>query len=144
LRAHLDTIKPGDYVALLCFVEATHEIDEILQRIRSLIRDHKHCATTLGYGPRFLHSTGQLHKGGPDTGVVFQITAEDKIDFPVPGESYSFSILKQAQAFGDFRALTRRGRRALGINLNDNVAAGLKRLLDLTTEALTTQSATTS
>jgi glucose-6-phosphate isomerase len=144
IRAHLDTITPGDYVAVLGFIEETAQIDEILQRIRVLIRDHTHCATTVGYGPRFLHSTGQLHKGGPDTGVIFQIAAGDKIDFPVPGESYSFSILKQAQAFGDFRALTRRGRRVLGINLNDDAVAGLKHLLDLTTEALTTQSATTS
>ena len=144
LRAHLDSIKPGDYLALLAFVETTPEIDEILQRIRTLIRDHKHCATTTGYGPRFLHSTGQLHKGGPDTGVIFQISADDKIDFPVPEEGYSFSILKQAQAVGDFRALARRDRRVLGIHLQDNVAAGLRRLLDLTSEALAIQSATTS
>lgn len=144
LRAHLDSVKPGDYVALLGFIEETPQIDQILQRIRVLIRDQKHCATTVGYGPRFLHSTGQFHKGGPNTGVLFQITAEDKSDFPVPGEGYSFSILKQAQAFGDFRALTRRGSRVLGIHLNDNAVAGLNRLLDLTTEALTIQSATTS
>jgi glucose-6-phosphate isomerase len=144
LRAHLDTIKPGDYVALLGFIEATPEIDEILQQIRKLIRDHKHCATTVGYGPRFLHSTGQLHKGGPDTGVFLQLTADGRTDFPVPGEGYSFSILKQAQALGDFRALTRRSRRVVGIHLKDNVVEGLKRLLDLTTEALATQSATTS
>lgn len=144
LRAHLDTIKPGDYVALLGFIESTPQIDEVLQRIRTLIRDHTHCATTVGYGPRFLHSTGQFHKGGPNTGVIFQIAAEDKIDFPVPGESYSFSILKQSQAFGDFRALTRRGCRVLGIHLKDDANVGLKHLLTLTTEALTTKSATTS
>jgi transaldolase / glucose-6-phosphate isomerase len=144
LRTHFDTLKPGDYVALLGFFEATPEIDEILQRIRMLIRDRTRCATTVGYGPRFLHSTGQLHKGGPATGVIFHITADDKVDFPVPGESYSFSILKQAQAFGDFRALTSSGSRALGINLRADAVAGLKRLLDLTAESLTTQSATTT
>jgi glucose-6-phosphate isomerase len=144
LRAHLDTIKPGDYVALLGFIESTPLIDEVMQRIRTLIRDHTHCATTVGYGPRFLHSTGQFHKGGPNTGVIFQIAAKDKIDFPVPGESYSFSILKQSQAFGDFRALTRRGCRVLGIYLKDDANAGLKHLLTLTAEALTTKSATTS
>jgi transaldolase / glucose-6-phosphate isomerase len=144
LRAQLDTIRPGDYVALLGFIESTPEIDEILQRVRTLIRDHKHCATTVGYGPRFLHSTGQLHKGGPNTGVIFQITGEDKIDFPVPGEDYSFSILKQSQAFGDFRALARRGCRVLGIHIRDNTVTGLEHLLDLTTEAFIIKSATTS
>ena len=143
LRVHLDTIKKGDYLALLSFTEQTPEIDGILQRIRTIIRTHKGCATTIGYGPRFLHSTGQLHKGGPSTAVVIQITAGDKIDFPVPGEDYSFSVLKQAQAFGDFRALTRRGRRTLGVSLKDNSVKALERLLDLTHEVLTKQSATT-
>lgn len=144
IRAHLNTINPGDYLALLGFFEATPEIDHLLQQMRVLIRDHTHCATTVGYGPRFLHSTGQLHKGGPDSAVIFQITAGDKIDFPVPGEDYSFSILKQAQAFGDFRALASRDRRVLGIDLSDNVVAGLNRLLDLTAGALKAQSATSS
>ena len=86
---------------------------------------------TVGYGPRFLHSTGQLHKGGPDTGVFFQIIANDRIDFPIPGEPYTFTILKQAQASGDFRALVQRGRRVIGIDLRDNTIAGLKRLHEL-------------
>ena len=92
------------------------------------LRDSTRCATTLGYGPRFLHSTGQLHKGGPDTGVFFQIIANDDVDFAIPGEPYTFSILKQAQALGDFRALVKRGRRVIGIDLGDNTLEGLRRL----------------
>ena len=92
------------------------------------LRDVTHCATTVGNGPRFLHSTGQLHKGGPNTGVFFQIIANDAVDFAIPGEDYTFSILKQAQALGDFRALVKRGRRVIGIDLGDNTLAGLVRL----------------
>ena len=91
------------------------------------LRDATHCAVTIGYGPRFLHSTGQLHKGGPDTGVFFQIIANDATDFAIPGEPYTFTILKQAQALGDFRALVKRGRRVIGIDLGDNTLAGLER-----------------
>jgi hypothetical protein len=80
---------------------------------------------TIGYGPRFLHSTGQLHKGGPDTGVFFQIIANDQEDLAIPGEPYTFSILKQAQALGDFRALAKRGRRVIGINLGDDTLGAL-------------------
>jgi hypothetical protein len=99
-----------------------------LLEIRTSVRDRAKCATTNGYGPRFLHSTGQLHKGGPNTGVFFQIEAKDKTDLPVPGEPYTFSILKQAQALGDFRALRTRGRRAVRIDLGDDPAASLDRL----------------
>jgi hypothetical protein len=83
---------------------------------------------TIGYGPRFLHSTGQLHKGGPDTGVFFQIIANDNTDFAIPGEPYTFTILKQAQALGDFRALVKRGRRVIGLDFGDNTVKGLKEL----------------
>jgi len=114
----LGTIKPGDYIAFLNFIEDTPEIDRKFQEIRTQLRDTTKCAVTVGYGPRFLHSTGQLHKGGPDTGVFFQIIADDQTDFPIPGEDYTFSILKQAQALGDFRALSKRGRRVIGIVLN--------------------------
>ena len=118
----LDTIKPGDYIAFLNFIEETPEIDRKFREIRTRLRDGTKCAVTVGYGPRFLHSTGQLHKGGPDTGVFFQIIANDQTDFPIPGEDYTFSILKQAQALGDFRALSKRGRRVIGIDIsNDNL-----------------------
>ena len=136
LRAHLATVKQGDYIALLNYIEETPAIEARLQEIRTLLRDTTKCATTTGYGPRFLHSTGQMHKGGPDTGVFFQITAKDERDFPVPGEPYSFSILKQAQALGDFRSLVAHGRRALRVDLGADVLAGLQRLHELIAAAL--------
>ena len=85
IREQLGKIKPHDYIALLAYVEETPEIDAAIQSIRKHLRDATHCATTTGYGPRFLHSTGQLHKGGPDSGVFFQLAAPDKVDLPVPG-----------------------------------------------------------
>jgi transaldolase/glucose-6-phosphate isomerase len=136
LRAHLATVKQGDYIALLNYIEETPAIEARLQEIRTLLRDTTKCATTTGFGPRFLHSTGQMHKGGPDTGVFFQITARDKHDFPVPGEPYSFSILKQAQALGDFRSLVAHGRRALRVDLGADLPAGLQRLHELIVAAL--------
>jgi glucose-6-phosphate isomerase len=136
LRAHLSTIKQGDYVALLNYVEETGAIDSEFEEIRRILRDATRCATTVGYGPRFLHSTGQLHKGGPDTGVFLQITANDKTDFAVPGESYTFSVLKQAQALGDFRSLSARRRRAIRVDLGNDTVRGLARLRELIKEAL--------
>jgi len=131
LRDHLATSKPGDYIAFLNYIEETPETDRQFQALRTQLRDSTHCATTVGYGPRFLHSTGQLHKGGPDTGVFFQIIANDAVDFAIPGEPYTFAILKQAQALGDFRALVKRGRRVIGIDLSDNTSRGLARLAEL-------------
>ena len=131
LRAHCAKIKPGDYVALLAYVEETPETEAALQKIRTSIRDATHCATTTGFGPRFLHSTGQLHKGGPASGVFIQITAPDKIDFPVPKAPYTFSILKDAQALGDFQSLQKHGRRAIRIDLGTDVVAGLAKLQEL-------------
>jgi hypothetical protein len=131
LRRHLATIKPGDYIAFLNYIEETEEIDQRLQELRGKLRDATHSAVTIGYGPRFLHSTGQLHKGGPDTGVFFQIIANDNTDFAIPGEPYTFTILKQAQALGDFRALVKRGRRVIGIDLGDNTLKGLEELKDV-------------
>ena len=136
IRAQLKSIAPGDYVAFLNYIEELPEIDRKLQEIRTDVRDRTKCATTIGYGPRFLHSTGQLHKGGPNTGVFFQIEARDKTDFPVPGEPYSFSILKQAQALGDFRALTSRNRRVLRINLGDDPLKTLHHLHQVILNAL--------
>lgn len=125
LREHLASVKPGDYIAFLNYIEETPEIDREFQELRTRLRDTTRCAVTIGYGPRFLHSTGQLHKGGPDTGVFFQIIANDQTDFAIPGESYTFSILKQAQALGDFRALAKRGRRVIGIETR-NIPAALE------------------
>ena len=128
LRGQLATIKPGDYIAFLNYIEETPEVDREFQDLRIQLRDNTRCATTIGYGPRFLHSTGQLHKGGPDTGVFFQIIANDAVDFAIPGEPYTFTILKQAQALGDFRALVKRGRRVIGIDLGDNTREALAHL----------------
>ena len=130
LRSHLATIRPGHYIAFLNYIEETPEIERQFQELRTQLRNDTHCATTVGYGPRFLHSTGQLHKGGPDTGVFFQIIANDAVDFAIPGEPYTFSILKQAQALGDFRALVKRGRRVISIELSD-ISRGLARLSEL-------------
>lgn len=141
LKAHLATIKPGDYIAFLNYIEETREIDEKFQQLRTQLRDATKCAVTIGYGPRFLHSTGQLHKGGADTGVFFQIIANDKQDFAVPGEPYTFSILKQAQALGDFRALAKRERRVIGVDLGNDTAAGLNHFSDLISSALLTTKA---
>lgn len=132
LRLLLAGVKPGDYIAFLNYIEETPEIDQKFQDLRVHLRDATHCAVTVGYGPRFLHSTGQLHKGGPDTGVFFQIIANDATDFAIPGEPYTFTILKQAQALGDFRALVKRGRRVIGIDLGNNTLAGLQALMRLT------------
>jgi hypothetical protein len=107
-----------------------------LQSIRISLRDSLHCATTTGYGPRFLHSTGQLHKGGPDSGVFVQITAPDHVDLPIPGEPYTFSVLKQAQALGDFRSLSAHGRRAIRVDLGTDTLAGLRQLRNLVEQAL--------
>jgi len=131
VRAHLAGAKAGDYVALLDYIEETPEIEATLQSIRIRIRNATKCATTTGYGPRFLHSTGQLHKGGPDTGVFIQITAADKVDLPIPNEPYTFSVLKQAQALGDFRSLSAHGRRAIRVDLGTDVVRGLKELMGL-------------
>jgi len=131
LRAHCAKIKAGDYVALLAYVEETPEAEAAMQTIRTRVRDATGCATTTGYGPRFLHSTGQLHKGGPDSGVFIQMTAPDKVDLEVPGTHYTFGILKQAQALGDFQSLLAHGRRAIRVDLGADVLSGLQRLQEL-------------
>jgi hypothetical protein len=131
LRQHLARTKSGDYIAVLSYVEETPEIEAAIQAIRASLRAATHCATTTGYGPRFLHSTGQLHKGGPDSGVFIQLTAPDTTDMAVPGETYSFSVLKEAQAQGDFVSLLAHGRRAIRVDLGADVLSGLRELNSL-------------
>ncbi len=143
LRAHLARAGAGDYIALLNYIEETPENESIIQQMRTHLRDATRCATTTGYGPRFLHSTGQLHKGGPDTGVFIQVTAPDATDLPIPNQPYTFSILKQAQALGDFRSLSSRGRRAIRVDLGADTTAGLRRLSNLIAEAVPRSTATT-
>ncbi|MFN2183205.1 MAG: hypothetical protein ACK2UU_04410, partial [Anaerolineae bacterium] len=108
----------------------TPAIDQALQAIRIKLRDRLKLATTLGYGPRFLHSTGQFHKGGPNTGLFLQLTAGDAEDADVPGEPYSFGVLKRAQALGDLEALRKHGRRVVRIHLGKDAGAGLKALAE--------------
>src|SRR5438034_575485 len=168
IKAHLARIRPGDYIALLNYIEErpmnedyfeatiptltpsmsnyveplpAHEA--VIQAIRNHLRDATRCATTTGYGPRFLHSTGQLHKGGPDSGVFLQITAPDIRDVPIPGEPYTFSVLKQAPALGDFRSLSTRGRPAIRTDLVTGARAGLERLQQLIGEAVPVAGVTT-
>jgi glucose-6-phosphate isomerase len=143
LRGHLARAGAGDYIALLDYIEETPENESIIQQMRTHLRDATRCATTTGYGPRFLHSTGQLHKGGPATGVFIQVTAPDRTDLPIPNQPYTFSILKQAQALGDFRSLSSRGRRAIRIDLGTDTTAGLRRLRDLIAEAVPRSEGTT-
>jgi transaldolase / glucose-6-phosphate isomerase len=128
LRAHLGRVRPGDYFALLAFVEMAQAHEEALKGLRTRIRDRYRVATSLGFGPRFLHSTGQAYKGGPNTGVFLQITCDDAADLPVPGRRYTFGVVKAAQARGDFEVLAERGRRALRVHLGPDVVAGLRTL----------------
>src|SRR5258706_996830 len=125
LKAHLDRLRTGDYFALLAYVEMNQTHEEALQATRHSVRDNKRVATCLGFGPRFLHSTGQAYKGGPNTGVFLQITCDDAADLPVPGQKYTFGIVKAAQARGDFEVLAERGRRALRLHLGPDVNGGL-------------------
>ena len=128
LNAHLSRVKPGDYVALTAYLERSPSTEKALGEIRRSIRDRFKVATTLGFGPRFLHSTGQLHKGGGDNGLFLQFTAEDRVDLPIPGEPYSFGVMKRAQALGDLRSLEKRERRALRIHIVGDLEAGLERV----------------
>ena len=136
LRAHLASIRPGDYFALLAYIEMNAAHESALQQIRRKVRDAKKSATCLGFGPRFLHSTGQAYKGGPNTGVFVQITCDDARDVPVPGQKYTFGVVKAAQASGDLEVLRERGRRALHVHLGCDVAAGLAQLASVVERAL--------
>jgi transaldolase/glucose-6-phosphate isomerase len=128
IRAHLSRSASGDYVALLAYIERDDEHIEALQKMRLAVRDAKHLATCAEFGPRFLHSTGQAYKGGPDNGVFLQITADEKKDLKVPGQKASFGTIIAAQARGDFDVLTERGRRALRVHIKGDLASGLKAL----------------
>jgi len=128
LKAHLARAGAGDYFAVLGYVPMNAENEKVLQEFRHVVRDKKKVATCLGFGPRFLHSTGQAYKGGPNSGVFLQITCDDASDLPVPGQKYTFGVVKAAQARGDFNVLSERGRRALRVHLGKNLKSGLKAL----------------
>ena len=136
LKAHLGRIGQGDYAALLAYIERSPAHIDIVQRIRRMIRDRTKAATCVGFGPRFQHSTGQAYKGGPNSGVFLQITCEDREDLPVPGQSYTFGIVKEAQARGDFDVLAERGRRALRAHITGDLGKGLETLSRAVEQAL--------
>jgi transaldolase / glucose-6-phosphate isomerase len=136
LRAHLNRIRPGDYVAMLAYLAMTDSYEDALQAMRLAVRDRTRVATCLGFGPRFLHSTGQAYKGGPNTGVFLQITCDDATDIPVPGQKYSFGVVKAAEARGDFAVLVERDRRALRVHLGADVSVGLQTLKTAVKSAL--------
>jgi transaldolase/glucose-6-phosphate isomerase len=136
LKAHLARVHAHDYVALLAYVERNAAHIDALQSMRLRVRDKRHVATCAEFGPRFLHSTGQAYKGGPNSGVFLQITADDAKDLPIPGQKASFGVIKAAQARGDFDVLTERGRRALRVHLKGNIESGLKMLDEALADAL--------
>ena len=136
IKAHLARLGAGDYAALIAYIQRTPEHVALLQTLRTTIRDAKHVATVAEFGPRFLHSTGQTYKGGPNSGVFTQITSQEAADLPVPGEKYSFSVVKAAQARGDFDVLAERGRRALRVHITGDLETGLHTLAAAITAAV--------
>lgn len=136
LRAHVHRAQAGDYFAILAFIQMNERHEQLLMAIRDLIRDRQKVATCLGFGPRFLHSTGQAYKGGPASGVFLQITADDAAQVPVPGQRYTFGVVKAAQAQGDLQVLFDRKRRALRVHLPSDVEAGLRGLVNAFQQAI--------
>ena len=136
IAKHLARAGAGDYVAFVAYIERNAAHLNWLQSVRLAVRDAKHVATVAEIGPRFLHSTGQAYKGGPNSGVFLQITADDAADLPVPGERYTFGVVKAAQARGDFDVLAERGRRALRAHITGDLQVGLDRLAGAVRAAL--------
>ncbi len=136
LKAHLAQIKQHDYFATLAYIQMTDEHEELIQRFRMMVRNKETVATCLGFGPRFLHSTGQDYKGGPNTGVFLQITADHAQDLAIPNAKYTFGVVIAAQAAGDLAVLQQRGRRALRVHLGADVSKGLNQLGIAMVEAL--------
>ena len=122
--------KEGDYLAIMAYVRQTPEVDQALDALRRKVTERHGIATTMGYGPRFLHSTGQLHKGGPGSGVFLQLTAEHEQDLGIPGTPYTFGVLADAQALGDLQALRASERRAARVGLGSNPEEGIRRMVD--------------
>jgi transaldolase / glucose-6-phosphate isomerase len=130
LAAFLSLSRSGDYVALMAYLQQTPDTEETLELIRRKLRHTFRRAVTVGFGPRFLHSTGQLHKGGPNKGLFIQVTVADQADPEIPEAPYGFSTLKQAQAAGDLQALQGKGRRAVRLHLEGDIDKGLHKVLD--------------
>jgi len=128
--------RPNDYVALQAYLTETPEIQKAFESLRRLLQRKFRQAATFGYGPRFLHSTGQYHKGGPNTGLFLQFTADTLEDIPIPGSSFSFGTLRRAQAQGDFEALQKHGRRISGIHLGGDAGKGLNEFFRILEETI--------
>ncbi len=141
LTAHLSRLRHHDYFAVLAYLARNEEHEGELQSIRQRVRDTRKVATCLGYGPRYLHSTGQAYKGGPNTGVFLQVTCDDAEDLPVPGQKYTFGVVKAAQAQGDLKVLAARRRRALRVHVGADTMAGLGQLRKLVAEGLAAETA---
>jgi transaldolase/glucose-6-phosphate isomerase len=141
LASHFRAAKAGSYIALMAYIPRTEQHDRLLARLRTAIRDATRCATTAGYGPRYLHSTGQLHKGGPDNGVFLQVTGEDETDLDIPLAPYTFGTLKQAQAIGDLQALQSRNRPVIRLHLHEDVTANFRRIVDAVEATITNRAA---
>ena len=135
MSAHLASAGPGDYVALLAYLDHDEVHRSVLQGLRRRIRDARRVATSVGFGPRYLHSTGQVFKGGPATGVFLVLTADDAVDLAVPGRPSTFGAVKMAQALGDVEVLAARGRRVIRLHLEDGVENGLERVASLVGDA---------
>jgi transaldolase/glucose-6-phosphate isomerase len=131
LTAHIQHLQEYDYFAVLGYIEMNEENEKLLQELRHKVLQKELVATALGFGPRFLHSTGQAYKGGANNGVFLQITSEDKEDIDVPGQKYSFGVVKAAQARGDFQVLLDRERRALRMHLTENTGEDLRKIIGL-------------
>lgn len=130
LSALLEHARPGDYLAIMSYFPPDPAADALLDELRSRIMERCRIATTAGYGPRYLHSTGQLHKGGPGSGLYLQLSLDRYQELPIPGQQYSFDVLAAAQAIGDYQALANLGRRLVAVNLGDDAISGLRRLVD--------------
>ena len=128
--------RAGDYVAVLSFLPRTDALDQAVRGVREILAEQVGLATMVGFGPRYLHSTGQLYKGGPDTGLFLQLTAEEPHDVPVPGESFTFGALKQAQALGDFQAMQQKGRRILRVHLRGDLERAMHQVAGAVEDAM--------
>ncbi len=136
LHAFFSTVRAGDYVSILAYMPTTGEHEELFQDTRVSIRDTLRVATTFGYGPRYLHSTGQLHKGGPNKGAYIQVTCEPRRDLPIPGRPFSFGTLIKAQAMGDFQSLEKHGRRAIRLHITGDHGEGVERIREAIKDSL--------
>jgi len=129
LTQWLQRMRPEEYIAILSFLPRTHQLDEAVYTLRQRLARSLGCATTVGFGPRYLHSTGQLYKGGPDAGLFLLLTNDEVQDLAIPGEPFTFGVLKFAQALGDFQAMQEKGRRVLRVHLTGDLERSMQRLI---------------